>query len=186
MAEYEKITSKKIMGIRKALEKIRKSFEKEDSLSLRKISNASIEKTMLTREPKLVEVSLISYGLSKILSKPHYKEVEGWKKFKKQIEEELEEKGKEKGKRLHEVISIIHDFNEEAGNYIEGIIHHARVKQASRLYALGLSLNSASELTGAGEEELMQYIGATKISEGYTTTMPLRKRYEKTKEITGG
>lgn len=169
--------------VKKILSKIKKAFKSNDSMELRRISNQSIEKAMMTREPRLVEISLISYGLSKILRKPHYQKVPGWKRFKKEIEEELSKTEKEKGRRLDEVIEIIHRFNEEAGNYVEGVIDHARVKQASRLYALGLSLNSASELTETSEEQLLQYIGSTRISEKHRTTKSASERYEKMKEL---
>lgn len=166
------------------VKKMKAALGGNDTLELRKVSNSAIERVMLTRQPKLVEISLISYGLSKILGKPHYLENPDWNKFKREIEKELEKTEEKRGKKLEKTIKIIYDFSEDAGNYIEGVIDHGRIKQASRLYALGLSLDSAAEMTKVREDRLLEYIGATKISEKtHTISKPIKKRYSKTKEI---
>lgn len=169
--------------VKKTIKKINKAFKKEKSTELRKISNSIIEKTLQTKNPQLIELSIISYSLSKILRKPHYRKTQKWKEFKQKINKKL--KKAKKQEKLPEITKTIHEFNEEAGNYIETQIHHARVKQASRLYALGMSLSRAAETTGAEKEQLLQYVGSTKISEKYRTTIPVKKRYEITRKIIG-
>lgn len=168
---------------RETLNRVKELFKREETLELRIISNEMTEKAMMSQEPRLIEIALISYGLSKILQKPHYKKAEGWEKFKEEINQELSRSIEEKGKKLNRVLETIEKFNEEAGNYMKSVIHHARIKQASRLYALGTSLKTSAELTGAGEEELLSYIGETKISERTRPTVPVKERYERAKKV---
>ncbi len=180
----KEIKSEDIMKKEKKLKSIEKAFKKDNPRKLRKISNQITEKAMITREKELIEMSIIAYALSKILRKPHYREEPGWNEFKEKIQKELEENTKKKREMLENIKKIIKEFNEEAGNYIEGVIDHGRKKQASRLYSLGLSLKSSVEITGTSQEKLLPYLGATRIPEKeHTLTIPIEKRYQKSKNI---
>lgn len=183
---FRELKPEEITKERKVLDKVKKLFQRDQPVKLRELSNELTGQVMLTRDRRLMEISLISYALSKILQKPHYRKTEGWKKFKKEIRKELGKSVKKKGMRLKNTVEIIEDFNKEAGNYVRTVLEHARTKQASRLYAMGLSLDSAAELTGANEEELMSYIGSTNISEEVHTTIPVKDRYKKAKKMVKG
>ena len=87
-------------------------------------------------------------------------------------------------KSLDIAIKDIQDFDKEAGNYIQDVIYKARVKQASRAYALGLSLGKAAELTGVEKSFLLSYIGVTKIHDmPFTQSKPAIERYKYLKEV---
>ncbi len=171
-------------GIPQLLQRTRKAFEQDNLLELRKISNTAIEEVMITQQPKLVEVSLISYALSKLLSKPHYQENPKWEEFKEKILSKLKTEEETRGKKLEEIIETIYELSQDAGNYIENVVEHGRIKQASRLYALGISLDTAAKVTRVKEERLLGYIGATLISEKtHTISKTIEDRYRDTKKI---
>ncbi|MFW5902368.1 MAG: hypothetical protein ACOCTT_00595 [archaeon] len=184
---FEEIKTDEFLNKRKTLEKIKEAFEEDEPRKLREISNQATEKAMIIKEEELIEISLISYGLSKIIRKPHYRKEPEWSEFKEEIIGELERNMEKKGRIVEEVTKTIMKFNEEAGNYIEGVIDHGRKKQASRLYALGLSLKKSVELTGTTQEELLPYIGATKITEKrHTQTISTEERYQNARKIMEG
>jgi len=178
----------------KTLEKLRNAFKRKNISALKKISNRAIEQAALTEDPDLVNISLISYALYKLVSKPHILKTEQWKRFVADIDEDFEEaiqlkgQGKSiKGILEKDIIADISEIDSALGNYARDIIEKARVKQASRIYAMGLSLDKAIYLTRADRFQLLQYIGSTVIHDRpYTKTKSVIDRYKKTKEILEG
>jgi ElaB/YqjD/DUF883 family membrane-anchored ribosome-binding protein len=152
-------------------EGIRKSFEENDLIKLRKLSNKLIEDAALNSDKILAQLSLISYSLQKLLSKPHIIKSGKWKKVKKAIDSSLKKALNELKKRnlkqfrkeLNSISKKVFEVDSSLGNYIANIYEKARIKQASRAYAFGLSLMQAISLTNANEKDLMAYIGGTKI-----------------------
>lgn len=172
------------------LDLILEYFEKDNSFQMRKLSNELIEEAMTTEDDRMVELSLITYTLSKLVLKSHFTEDENWPEFKKSVinhltrEKEKPSTRQEVPHMLTDILKHIHDFDREAGNYSMNIIEQVRVKQASRLYALGLSLSKSAELTKVGKKELLNYVGSTRIHDRpFTQTKNLIERYNKTKEI---
>ncbi len=178
----------------KTLEKLRNALRRKNIPALKKISNRAIERAALTEDPDLVNISLISYALYKLVSKPHILKTEQWEKFAEDVDGDLAEaiqlksEGKPIGGILEkDIIVDISEIDSALGNYARDIIEKARVKQASRIYAMGLSLDKAISLTNADRFQLLQYIGSTVIHDRpYTKTKSVIDRYRKTKEILEG
>ncbi|MCK4327341.1 MAG: hypothetical protein KAW41_02585 [Candidatus Diapherotrites archaeon] len=177
----------------KMLEKLRKAFKAKNLTALKRISNQAIERAALTEDPEMVNISLIAYALYKLLSKPHVLESEQWEAFVKDVDADLaegmalQEKGEAVGGLLEkDIINDINKIDASLGNYVQDVIKKARMKQASRIYAMGLSLDKAIALTGADRFQLMSYIGATVIHERpFTRTKSVVDRYQTTKKILG-
>lgn len=87
---FEEVKKDEIIKKERTLNEIKEAFEKDQPRKLREISNRATEKAMITKEEGLIDISLISYGLSKIIRKPHYREDPEWKEFKEKISKELE------------------------------------------------------------------------------------------------
>lgn len=178
----------------KTLEKLRNAFKRKNIPALKKISNRAIEQAAMTEDPDLVNISLISYALYKLVSKPHILRSDQWAKFVRDVDSDLEEamklraEGKPiKGIMEKDIIRDISAIDSSLGNYAHDIMEKARVKQASRIYAMGLSLDKAISLTGADRFQLLQYIGSTVIHDRpYTKSKNVVDRYKKTKEILEG
>lgn len=169
---------------RKLLFEIKDSLYREDYSSLRELSNKSLEQAAFEKDKYLVEISLISYSLQKILSKEHFKEDVRWRRFSKNIFKFLNKAIKgidsknvnqfEQG--LHRIEKEITAADQKLGNYLKNVYEKAKVKQASRAYAFGLSISLAAELTGANLTDLQDYVGATKIADEEKVFMPLKER----------
>ncbi|MBU2100572.1 hypothetical protein KKG83_04895 [Candidatus Micrarchaeota archaeon] len=160
-----------ISDLVESTDKIRKAFERNDLVKLRQLSNGLIEEAALKSDKVLAQLSLISYSLQKLLSKPHIIETQKWAEIRKTIIFSLNQasmhlKKKNFGefkKELNGISEKVFEVDSSMGNYIANIYEKAKIKQASRAYALGLSLMQSVSLTGADEKELLNYIGATKI-----------------------
>lgn len=173
------------------LEMLGKAFESEDLVKLKKIGNESIEDAALRDDKQLAEVSLIAYSLSKLASKEHVVKSKKWKEVKstilKSIVKALEDFKKNKledfKKNLEEISKDVSSIDENLGHYVINIYSKARLKQASRAYALGLSLSAAADLTDADKKQLQTYIGATKIHEGEISRLGISDRLKKVRKL---
>lgn len=177
----------------KILEKLIKAFKRKNLNALKNISNQAIERAAFTENSDLANVSIVAYALYKLLSKSHVLASEEWTNFANNVVKNLEQaismynKGEDVGEFFEsEIIKDITRIDESLGNYVNDIIEKARVKQASRIYAMGLSVNKAISLTGADKYKLMQYIGSTVIHDRpYTSSKTVLERYEIAKKTLG-
>ncbi len=169
------------------------AFKKKKTNALKRISNQAIERAALTEDADMVNISLIAYALYKLLSKQHVLESEQWNEFAKNVVLDLEQankmhdRGEDIGKFIEgEIIRDITRIDVSLGNYVNDVIEKARVKQASRIYAMGLSVDKAISLTGADRFRLLDYIGSTVIHDRpYTRSKTVRDRYQLTKKVLG-
>jgi len=175
--------------MKKTLEDLKYAFIKGNTNKLKRISNDSLDHAVITGDKKLITVSLISYALYKMLTKHHYRHAKGWQQFSEVVIEHLERCIQNPnlieealGEKL---VKDIAKMEEQHGRFLGDLIEKAKVKQASRAYALGLSLSSAIELTGAERFKVYSYVGITKIHED-TPSKGIADRYKYTKSILEG
>jgi len=162
------------------------NFENDNEMELRDLSNRAIETAVLSENKALVDLSLVSYSLAKLMSKPHLFKSEQWLKFKEHILEELRKK-EDFGIILNYIIADVSSFDVNLGNYTRDVVENARIKQASRAYALGVSLRRASELTNVNLSALLDYVGSTKIHDRpFTKSKNVLERYNNAKKVLGG
>ena len=173
-----------------ATEKIMNAFESNDQVKLRQLSNDLIEEAALKSDKVLAQLSLIAYSLQKMLSKPHIIEAGKWQKIKSTILFSLKKASNELAKKdfdgfkkeLDNISEKVFQVDASMGHYVANIYEKAKIKQASKAYAFGLSLMQAVNLTGAEEKELLSYIGATKI---HDKEKPLKGINERKKLLEG-
>ena len=169
----------------KELEEIAAKLKTKDIIGLREMSNKLIEDVFVSQEKKKVNAAIVAYALSKLLTKPHFVKSSYWLKFEEHVLEEME-KDVEPEKIIQDVIQDVINFDKNFGNYISDLIQHARTKQASRLYALGLSLSQACDLCNANKSEVLRYVGITKIHEReFTQSKTIQDRLKIAKKIFG-
>ncbi len=169
--------------MRRYLSELLEFVEKENISGLRELSNRALEEALIAESKELINLSLLSYALSKMLTKIHFKE--HWPRIKEQLISALREE-RPYSTILEELLNDISLFDKEFGNYVINIVEKARLKQASRAYALGMSIGRAAEITGCDPQELQDYIGKTKIHERpFSQTRSIRERYRYIKEFFG-
>lgn len=165
-------------------DELMEAFDKGQIVKVKDVSNKAIEQAALRFDHLLSELSLIAYALHKSMTKVHVVESKNWDVLRKSVGNALgkaiEALGKEdlKGyeKNLHAVVDAISLADAKLGNYVQSSYDKARVKQASRAYAYGLSLSQAAELTGADRKELQGYIGGTKMHDEFPVKYDIKTR----------
>lgn len=174
--------------MKELLQSTRQAFQKNQQNTLKQISNRAIEQAVLKDNPPLVSLSIVSYALYKLLTKAHYYKSPKWNKFRDQVDKHLKEsvENTEKAEELlGKVMEDILSLDEEHNRFSQHLIDKARVKQASRAYSLGVSLETAIKLTKANRFQVYEYVGRTKIHE----RMPkenVSARYAHTEKVLGG
>lgn len=173
----------------KAIQSIIKAFEKKDSFKLRELSKELIRKSAVFSSELFAELSVLAYSLHKLFSKAHFSEQKTWKNFVNNTREQLLELEKtietrQKAlERIEKILFAIEQFDKEHGNYSQSIVEKARIRQASFLYGLGMSLSKAAELCKTQTKSLQSYIGYTKIHEEHEDEISIKKRTKTLKTI---
>jgi len=167
-------------------------FKAGKGFELRPLIGEIAEEAFLNNDQALLDVGLLAYSFSKFLEKPYIIESPEWKQFAnemlsdlKQAEEYFKKNKVEAGTALLDsVVQHTESLSASLGRFIRSVVEKARIKAATQVYAHGASLGKAAEFAGANKKDLAGYIGATKLSEKYST-IPVKERFEKAKKLFG-
>jgi len=158
------------VSVRKLLELI----ERDEVTKIKNLSNELIEEGLVSQAPATIKLAILSYALYKVYQKRHYRKDElKWKAFDSEMRSDLEglfeclERGniEETERTLDSIMDDIKALDASFGRYIEKVTEKAMVKKGTTLYALGLSLGMASQLTGASKWEIMHFSGKTRTAD---------------------
>ncbi len=171
----------------KKMETMGRLFEREQQVELRKFSNEMIEQAAVENDRVLAEISVIAYSLLKIESKEHIVKSPKWPKVKKAISDAIAKgiASLEKSKfwifkvDLERIAKNVASVDDYLGRYVQKTSDKARIKQASRAYASGMSMRQAAALTDANPAQVMEYIGRTKIHEEARSDLGIMDRIRK-------
>jgi hypothetical protein len=148
--------------IKSFVERSISAIRSKDALALRKVSSDAISEAAVDQHRELILLGLVDYGLSKMLSKTHYQEVNS--KFYEEILEHFRSclRGDKENLLFHleAIEDMVIKLDETHGHYTENLIEQAKVKKASNLYYKGISLRRSAELMGIDEARLMDYVGS--------------------------
>ena len=176
------------------MERLKTLFERENHIELRKFSNEMIEQAAVENDRILAEISVIAYSLLKIESKEHIVKSGKWPKVKQAISDAIAKgiSSLEKSKfwifkvDLERIAKNVASVDNYLGMYVQKTSDKARIKQASRAYAAGMSMRQASALAGAEPSQVMEYIGRTKIHEEARSDLGIKDRINKFRQSTRG
>lgn len=146
-------------------------LDKNNYESLHLIENNTLEQAVITFNKDISEVCVLIYGLRKLISKKHISQADSWITYKKSIIVNLEsalkvykeEDTSKFNNYIKNTIEIIKQADHELGRYVSIVIDDGRIKLASTAYAYGLSASQASDLLSISKEQLMSYVGITKM-----------------------
>src|SRR4030043_121646 len=68
-------------NVLRILKETKAALERNDSFSIRSLSNQTINTASLAQDPDNIAVAVIVYSLSKIVERLDYRHLPGWKKF---------------------------------------------------------------------------------------------------------
>jgi hypothetical protein len=146
---------------------------KKDSLLLHTMEDRVLEQAIITHDKDFAELSIIAYSLRKLISKKHIYLNNKWAGIQGKIIDDLKQsiqllekndivRYREKIKSVQEKIERT---DELLGYYVTNIVQNARVKLASNAYSYGQSAEQSADLLSADKEQVMSFIGVTKLSD---------------------
>ena len=144
---------------------------KKDQEGIHTLENQTLEIAVTKDDRDYSSLCIIMYGIRKMQSKAHINTNDAWKKTENNILNELKDctfvlksdKIEEFRKTIKDVEEEIRQTDKALGHYINQIIDDARIKLASSAYAYGLSASQASDLFSISKDQLMNFVGVTKM-----------------------
>lgn len=144
------------------------AFKRRDAKKLRKLDSSLIKDINLNESKKIFYLAVLSYVLSKILSKPRFfekrflnklEEIE--KSLKKMAECKKECSDEEFEELVKNVEDKIKNLEAEDPRFVISLLTKGRLKVAATLYAQGFSLGMAASLANVEKQEILSYAGQT-------------------------
>ena len=168
-------------NVLRILRETKRAIERNDSFTIRSLSNQTINTSSLTQDADNIAVAVIVYSLSKIVERQDYRQLPGWKKFYSNILlyldksiEDVENKDYERFREDFKMIrGSIENLSGKLKKYVKEVLRNAEISKASRIYEHGISMEQTANLLGISLYELADYVGKTGISdvpENYTRT----------------
>lgn len=153
------------------IKKIIEFVNKKDYESLHALENKTLEQAVIEFNKDYSEICVMIYGLRKLIAKKHISQRSEWHVYEKNILENLEDSLKNYREEdpsrfiniIKNIIYVITKADQELGRYVSVVIDDGRIKLASTAYAYGLSASQASDLLSITKEQLMTYVGITKM-----------------------
>lgn len=150
------------------ISKIVSAFKKRDQRALRKLNDEVMKATAVDCEQVCFDVVVYSYVLSKIVSKPRLLGPEfrsaliSIEHVLDRIEDAIESGNKEEALGLFfELQKAIGRLEERDPRFVIGLVTKGKLKMAATLYAQGISLGVAADITGLEKQEILDYAGET-------------------------
>jgi len=186
---------------------ISNALRDHDVRAMRRINDRCIEETAIKFDQHTYLFALITYVLSKILSKPRYLVQNTGAHGKPQARTGgTSKKAKDSltsvAKLLsscelcaasadytsllscqNKVLLAIERMDDRDRRFVKGILQKGKLKIASTLYAQGISLGSAAEMTGTDKRELLSYAGQTMMFDRLKEKKGIESRMKDLREI---
>lgn len=171
-------------NVLRILKQTREAMENNDTITIRSLSNQTINTASLTHDPDNIAVAVIVYSLAKVLERHQYQEYSGWNEFYDVVTtsinhaiKDLESGREEVGKDLEVINKQIEKLSSKLKMYIQDVFWKARINKASKIYEHGISMEKTSKLLGITMYELAGYAGQARIDDvPLENTMDVRKR----------
>lgn len=141
------------------------AFARKNQKKLRKINDDMLHEIVVNFTNAVFELAVLSYVLAKITSKSRFLDKSNEKKLS-EIQRALELLSKSKNedellKGCKIVLTTITSLEKEDARYVIDLVSKGKLKVGATAYAQGVSLGTASEMTGIDKQEIMDYAGKT-------------------------
>lgn len=149
----------------------------DQQIQLKELSDHTIHNASIFQDTDSVKTSVIIYASYKILSRSQSGNYDGNKSssFAKKLIALLSEAANHLGKKnisgfrnaSNRAMNLISQQDSRLKLFIEEVIEQAGIRKSSNIYRHGISMGRAAELLGLSLYDVMQYVGATNITENY-------------------
>ncbi len=167
------------------------AFLNKNQKKMRKVNDIVLDEATIEFSPELYSLAVVSYALSKILSKPRYYQSqyrEGFKRIEQVLRHMLRVSRDRKKYRnaLDNLEESILNLESADRRYVKSLMDKGKLKMAAILYAQGVSLGLASEVTNIPQQEIMDYAGKTMMFDRMKEAVPLYMRKKMAKRMLEG
>lgn len=166
------------------------SFKKREQKRLRKLSDEIVKQNVISFTKQLFNLAVFSYILSKILSKPRYTDRAYAGKMAdiehalSEVAEKIEGASDAEVEKLFATLELsIHNLESTDRRFLIDLISKGRLKVAAIMYAQGISLGLASQLTGIGKQDIMDYAGKTMMFDRVKEEKDVKERLKAVRRI---
>ncbi len=167
-------------------------FKKRNEKQLRRLKDSFLNEATLKTSKLYFEIAVIAYVLSKISSKPRLIGREYQSELLR-IEKSLTEFASGVGKYDDATLLRLLKNVEEDVNALERIdqrffrdlVSKGRIKLAATMYAQGVSLGVASEISGIEKQEIQEYAGNTMMFDRMKEEVSIGERIKKARKMLG-
>ncbi len=166
--------------------------KRADVASIKRLGNDLIKTSAVAQNKSLIRLAMVCYALAKIYHKDYYRKNQmKWSEFEldlksniRKAEEACREGDRERlSKWIDKMFDDIKKLDSSFGRFVSQVTDKAMVRKGSTLYAMGLSLGRAAELTGATKWELLRASGKTRMSDEEKVTKSLKERLEVARRV---
>ena len=169
---------------------MRDAFKAKNMRKMRKTNDRIQEETALNFSKQNFMLAVYSYVLGKMLSKPRFFAKANAESIKS-IEDTLDSivsaaDKKDAGalaKNMDSLGEAIQTLDRSDSRFVKGMVDKGKLKTAAILYAQGISLSAASEMTGVEKQEIMDYAGKTMMFDRLSDKIPLDSRIKKARKM---
>ena len=165
-------------------------MKKRNEKKLRKLSDDFLDESIMRPSKLFFELAVISYVFSKMLSKPrfltdkHKAEFDRMEQLLKQMNDGVGKKTDDEFFALTKKIEdIVNTLEAEDKRFFLGMLAKGRVKNAATMYAKGVSLGLAAEVSGVGQQEIQKYSGDSMMFDRMKEEMDIRERVKKARKL---
>lgn len=144
------------------------AFKKRDQRKLRKLNDALLRALVPHFSKSLFSLTVLSYVLSKITSKPRFLSRE-YEPRMFSIENKIDllarnaygKSDEEIAMLFKEIEDSIRELEKEDPRFIVDLMSKGNLKVGATVYAQGISLGVASSITGMNKQDILSYAGKT-------------------------
>jgi hypothetical protein len=158
------------------LYEMQKAYKKGKFKDLKELTEQITNDLIQEFSTEGAELAILSYLLSKILTKRRFEE-----EHEDIVLDKLNEicklgRGQDIAKSIKELNDVVLEMESQDKRYVIDILTKARIKIASKLYAKGISLGVVSKSFGIPQQEIMSYAGKTMMFDRLKEEISVRKR----------
>lgn len=166
------------------------NFKAKREKKLRKLKDDFLNEAIIRNSKLFFELSVTSYVLSKILSKPKFL-VDRYKDELQQIEKKLRKFRDGVGKKsdeqflviLNEIYNTVKTMEEEDKRFFRDLISKGRIKMTATMYAKGVSVGVACEMGEVDQQEMLDYAGETMMFDRVKEEISIKERMKKARKL---
>lgn len=179
-------------NVLRILKETREAMTRGDAVTVKSLSNQTINTSALAQDPDNIAVAVIVYSLGKVLERQQYQEFRGWKDFYSHVLDSMDhsikdlEAGNDKnlGRDLEIINKEIEKLSGKLKKYIQDVFWKAKINKASKIYEHGISMEQTAKLLGITLYELASYTGQARIEDvPLENTLDVRKRIKTAMEL---